>query len=196
MAIAKAEPSIYQLKLTLLDISRPIWRRLQVPGTIRLRALHNVFQAVMGWTNVHLHQFEKGKTYWSEPERDGLDDDVINESRVPLDTVLTAEGDSMAYLYDFGDSWRHQVILEKILPLDSAASPTPVCLAGERRCPPEDVGGAPGYREFLDVIFDPKHEEFSHFRGWAGGTFHAEEFDVEAVNRILSRMGRPVRSKK
>lgn len=123
--------------------------------------------------------------YWSKPQRDGFDDDVINESRVQLDTVLTAEGDSMIYVYDFGDNWRHEVVLEKILPSDTAASPKPVCLAGERRCPPEDVGGPPGYQEFLEVIFEPGHEEFTHLRGWSGGTFHAEEFDVEAVNKIL-----------
>jgi hypothetical protein len=102
------------------------------------------------------------------PDPDQFEDDIkiINESRVPLDTVLTAEGDSMVYVYDFGDNWRHEVVLEKIAPSDAAASPKPVCLAGERRCPPEDVGGPSGYQEFLEVIFEPGHEEFTHFRGF------------------------------
>ena len=78
MATPKANPSIYELKITLLDITRPIWRRVQVPSTIRLGGLHDVFQAIMGWTNSHMHQFEKGRMYWSEPQRDGFDDDVIN----------------------------------------------------------------------------------------------------------------------
>ena len=188
MPAAKTDPTIYQLKITLLDIFKPIWRRIQVPSTIPLSRLHDVFQSVMGWTNSHMHQFEKGRVYWSVPQHDGLDDDAIDERRIELETVLTTEGDSLIYLYDFGDGWRHQVVLEKILPLDAAASTKPVCLAGERRCPPEEVGGAPGYLEFLEVIFQPGHDEFAHFRGWAGGTFHAEEFDLEAVNKILGRM--------
>lgn len=193
MPTAKPNPAIYQLKITLLEISRPIWRRVQVPSTIPLSRLHDVFQVVMGWTDSHLHQFEKGRMYWGKLQRDGFDDDVINERRVQLDTILTAEGDSMIYLYDFGDNWRHEVVLEKVLPADATGSPKPVCLAGERRCPPEDVGGPPGYQEFLKVIFEPGHEQFGQLRVWSGGTFHAEEFGVEAVNKVLGRMKWQVR---
>jgi hypothetical protein len=193
MPATTVKPSTYQLKITLLDIIRPIWRRIQIPSTVRLNKLHDVFQAVMGWTNSHLHQFEKGRVYWSVPQHDGLDGDTIDERRIELNTVLTTEGDSMVYLYDFGDSWRHQVVLERILPSDADASTKPVCLAGERCCPPEDVGGPPGYQEFLEVIFQPGHEEFAHFRGWAGGTFHAEEFDLAAVNKVLGRMRWPAK---
>ena len=108
-----------------MDITRPIWRRVQVPSTIRLGGLHDVFQAAMGWTDSHLHQFEKDGKYWAVPDPDQFEGDIkiINESRVPLDTVLTAEGDSMVYVYDFGDNWRHRVVLEKILPSDAAGSP-------------------------------------------------------------------------
>ncbi|HLK63638.1 MAG TPA: plasmid pRiA4b ORF-3 family protein [Bryobacteraceae bacterium] len=197
MGTAKDKSSIYHLKITLVGINRPIWRRVQVPSTIRLGRLHDVFQAAMGWTDSHLHQFEKDGKYWAVPDPDELEGDIriIDESRVSLASVLTAEGDSMIYVYDFGDDWRHEVVLEKILPSDSDASARPICLAGERRCPPEDVGGPSGYLEFLEVIFEPGHEEFARLRGWAGGTFHAEEFNAAAVNRVLGRMRWPVRNK-
>ena len=87
------------------------------------------------------------------------------------------------------------MVLEKILRADAISS-QPICLGGERRCPPEDVGGASGYQEFLQVIFEPGHDEFSHFRGWAGGTFHAEEFDLEAVNKTLRQMSWPRRHRR
>ena len=196
MPTAKAKPSIQQLKITLLEINPPIWRRIQVPSTIPLCCLHDALQAVLGWTDSHLHQFEKDGKYWGVPDDDGFDGDVevIDESKVPVAKLLLAEGDTLIYVYDFGDNWRHEVVLEKILPSDSTLKP--ICLGGKRRCPPEDVGGPSGYEEFLAVIFEPGHDEFTHFRGWAGGTFHAEQFDMMAVNYNLERMRWPVKHRR
>ena len=101
----------------------------------------------------------------------------------------------MIYLYDLGDNWRHELVLERILPADDSAT-TPVCLAGERRCPPEDCGGPHGYQEFLDVIFQPGHEDFERYREWAGNPVHAEQFDLKAVNEILDRMRWPKRHRR
>src|SRR5882724_669081 len=88
MSAAKAKPSIYQLKITPLGITPPIWRRIQVPSSMTLARLHDVFQVVMGWTNSHMHQFEKGRTYWGVPQHDGFDDEVIDERRVPVGQLL------------------------------------------------------------------------------------------------------------
>jgi hypothetical protein len=65
---------------------------------------------------------------------------------VPVRNVLKAKGESMIYLYDFGDSWRHEVMVEAILPTTASAT-KPTCIVGERRCPSEDVGGPHGYQE-------------------------------------------------
>src|SRR5258707_5505324 len=117
-----ATPSVYQLKVTLLEIEPPIWRLLQVPSTILLCCLHDALQAVIGWTDSHLHQFEKDGKYWGDPQSDEFGDlKLIDESKVPVGKVLKAEGDSMVYLYDFGDNWRHEVVLEKIV---SSEAPT------------------------------------------------------------------------
>lgn len=119
-----------------------------------LCCLHAAFQAVIGWRDSHLHQFEKDGKYWGVPDPDRFEDDVeiINECKVPVAKVLKTEGDSLVYVYDFGDNWRHEVVLEKILSGEDVAT-KPICLAGERRCPPEDVGGPHGYQEFLEVVF-------------------------------------------
>jgi hypothetical protein len=86
MPTAKPKPSIYQLKITLLGIQPPIWRRILVPSTMRLCCLHDAVQAVFGWTDTHLHQWEKNGLYWGVPDDDGFDGDVevIDESRVPV----------------------------------------------------------------------------------------------------------------
>ena len=131
------KPSLCQLKITLLEIEPPIWRRTQVPSTLPLSCLHDVFEAVMGWTDSHLHQFEQGGKYWGVPEHYEDDDiQVIDESKVPVSKVLKNEGDALVYLYDFGDNWRHEVVLEKILPAEEVAT-KPVCIGGQRRCPPD-----------------------------------------------------------
>jgi hypothetical protein len=198
----KTQSYIYQLRITLQEIRPPIWRLIQVPSTLRLCCLHDVFQAVMGWTDSHLHQFEKDGKHWGVPEYfEEADIDIIDERRTKVSAILKAQGDSMIYVYDMGDDWRHEVVLDKILP---APDPTvsPVCLSGERHCPPEDVGGPPGYEQFLEVIFKPRHEEYEHSVRWAGGPsaltqsaerFQPEEFDVQAVNATLSRKRWPVR---
>jgi len=149
----------------------------------------------MGWTDSHLHQFEKDGKNWGVPEWDEFDEfDLIDEGKTRLVEVLKTEGDSMAYQYDFGDDWEHEVALEKILPADDAPK-HPVCLAGERRCPPEDVGGVHGYQEFLNVILDPAHQEYEQYVRWAGGHF-IDEFDLKSVNETLSRMRWPVRRRR
>ena len=191
MSSPKAPSPVYQLKITLTGIKPPIWRRIQVPATILLCCLHDALQPVLGWTDSHLHSFEKDGKYWGVPEYDDLND----ESTVRLAKLLKEEGESIIYVYDFGDNWRHEVLLEKMVPANAPLK-IPICLDGARRCPPENVGGVSGYEEFLKVIFDPTHEEYEHLVGWAGGHFQAKEFDLKAVNKTLSRMLWPVRHRR
>jgi len=110
MPSAKAPPSIYQLKITLIGIEPPIWRYIQVPATIRQCCLNDAFQGAMGWTDSRLHQFEKDGKNWGVPEYDEFDElDIIDESKTRLAKILSTEGESLIYVYDFGDNWRHEV---------------------------------------------------------------------------------------
>jgi hypothetical protein len=192
---AKAAPPVFQLKITLADLKPPIWRRFEFPSSLKLCCLHSALQVVMGWTDTHLHQFEKddlkwGVLEWDEGETPGL----MDEGTTELAAVLRCGGDSLSYWYDFGDDWRHEVVLEGIQPAESALK-HPLCLAGERRCPPDDVGGVLGYENFLEVILDPKHKDYELMVGWAGGHF-IDAFDMKAVNRKLSKMRWPVRHRR
>ena len=191
MPAKKLPPPLYQLKIALLDIKPPIWRRIHVPSSIKLCCLHDVLQEAMGWTNSHLHVFEKDRQTWGNPQWDE-DQDQLDEGKTRLAELLEVKGESLFYVYDFGDDWRHKVVLEKIIPANEIVK-TAFCLAGERRCPPEDVGGPPGYQEFLEAIFDPAHEDYQRLLTWFGDHFQAEEFDVMAVNNALSGMKLPLR---
>lgn len=173
----------YQIKVTLIDSKPPIWRRLLVPSTIKLEKLHDILQNAMGWTDFHLHQFQVGNQFFGVPDEENFED-MEDEALVKLNQVLKAEKDTMVYTYDFGDDWRHKIVLEKVLPVDPDVS-LPCCTAGKRACPPEDCGGIWGYAELLEIIHDPEDPEHQSMLGWLGKGFDSERFDMDAVNRRL-----------
>ncbi len=178
---------VYQIKVTLKHSKPPIWRRIQVRGNTKLSKLHLILQQVMGWDNYHLHQFiVGGNTYYGEPnpDFDGWGLDMRDEKRVTLNQIAPRAKSKFIYEYDFGDSWEHIMLVEKILPPEKGAH-YPRCIKGKRACPPEDVGGVWGYDDFVEAIKDPKHPEHSGMLDWVGGKFDPEEFDLDAVNEAL-----------
>ncbi len=180
----KSLRSVYQIKVTLFDVEPPIWRRILVQGSINLPDFHSVLQYSMGWCDCHLHQFSADGKYYGIPDDEFDEGDTIDESQYKLSDLIGAEGDSILYEYDFGDNWMHHVVLEKVLPYEKGMD-LPQCVEGERNCPPEDVGGPPGYENFLEAITDRSHEEHEDFMEWIGGDFDPEEFDVVVTNQIL-----------
>lgn len=175
---------IYQVKITLIGSKPPIWRTVLVPGELRLGAFHDVIQVAMGWTDSHLHQFIANKVFYGVPDDDfGME--IEDESKYKLSQLLKKEKDSIIYEYDFGDSWEHKILLEKILP-DDGKTVLPSCIKGKRACPPEDCGGIWGYEELLKTISDPKHPEHEDMLEWLCGEFDPEEFDLEEINEDLA----------
>lgn len=183
---------VYQLKITLKAIRPPIWRRFQVPVDTTLARLHLIIQRVMGWTNSHLHEFVVDRRRYGTGLREWREvgaPEVLNERRFTVADVAPTAGRRLEYTYDFGDSWEHDIRVEKILPAEPGQR-YPVCLAGARACPPEDCGSYPGYIGFLEAIGDPRNPEHEDMLQWIGGHFDPEAFNVEAVNRALLRFRR------
>ncbi len=183
-----SENSVYQIKVTLEGIRPAIWRRLLVPASIALESLHDVLQVTFGWTDSHLHGFEARGVHYG-PADSGLGTEQLDEKRVPLQEVLRKPKDTMNYEYDFGDSWEHKVVLEKILS-NAESQDTLSCIAGERACPPEDSGGAWRYAELLRALSDPSNAEHAEMLEWIGDDFDPERFDLAEVNKILAAMKR------
>ncbi len=185
MAKKKQPEMIYQIKVTLKRIKPPIWRKIQVPDDISLYKLHKILQKVMGWFDVHLHQFTVRGEYYGLPDLEfDFDFEVKNEKRVKLNQIVSGVGDKFTYEYDFGDGWEHTILLEKILPPEKGVH-YPICIKGKRACPPEDCGGVWGYYELLEAIQNPDHPRHQEMRDWLGRDFDPEEFDIEAVNKAL-----------
>jgi hypothetical protein len=182
------EKSIYQIQIALKNFKPKIWRRILVNSNMLLSDFHKVIQTTMGWDNSHLHQFIKDRTYYSKKIKGDdfwdMSGDNVDYKKMKISDLLVAEKDKMVYEYDFGDGWEHSIILEKILPFEKGFK-HPVCLAGKMSCPHEDVGGVWGYAEMLEILKDPKHEEYENYMEWLGGGFDSEEFDIEMVNEML-----------
>jgi len=141
---------IYQIKVTLLGMDPPIWRRLLVPADLTLEQLHHVLQLAMGWEDCHMHEFRIGQQRFGTPdpmEQVFGGSRTASERTARLFNVLSRAGTKAVYTYDFGDSWEHQIVVEKRLAPEPGCL-YPVCLAGERHGPPEDCGGIPGFSIF------------------------------------------------
>lgn len=175
---------ILQIKITLQE-SRPlIWRRFQLTDDYRFDRFHQVIQIAMGWWNSHLHEFRiKGR------EIGMLDDDydypnLEDEASVYLRDLELEKGDKFSYLYDFGDSWEHLLVVEKVT--DGALS-APSCLMGENACPPEDCGGIWGYKGLLKILKNPKHPEYESWQEWLPPGFNPASFYIDIVNFELAK---------
>jgi hypothetical protein len=180
-------PEIYQLKVTLLGTSPPIWRRLLVPANITLAQLHDVLQTAMGWEDGHMHEFSVGQRRIGRPNpEDRLMGMPAAESErtVRLSGILVRVGSKAIYTYDFGDSWEHSLVLEKRLPVDPTTA-YPACTDGQLACPPEDCGGIPGFYDLVEALGDPAHERHEEMLDWIG-EFDPQAFSVESVNRMLT----------
>ncbi|WPL17160.1 Site-specific recombinase XerD [Thiorhodovibrio winogradskyi] len=182
----KLSKSVYQLKVTLKGTKPPIWRRLLVPADLPLGKLHEVLQLVMGWENYHLHQFISGGRFFGMQDGEfSLDAEIEDENQFKIKDLLSAEKETLGYEYDFGDSWDHKIVLEKILPAEDGQQP-PRCIKGMRACPPEDCGGIWGYQELLETLSDPKNPDYEEMLEWVGGEFDPELFDIGRVNKQLA----------
>ncbi len=177
---------VYQIKVTLEGMRPPIWRRLEVLSDTTLDSLHLILQVVMGWDNYHLHEFIIGGIEYGHPDTD-FDSEVENEKRVKLYQVAPKENMKFIYEYDFGDGWRHTVLIEKILPVEKGKH-YPCCVKGKRACPPEDVGGPGGYSEFVETILDITHQDHDDMLEWVGGEFDPDAFNIDGINESLKQI--------
>ena len=167
------------LTITIDDIEPPIWRRIRVPSSTTLARLHQHIQTAFGWWDYHLHLFEIGDDTYAIDDGEDWFRPVKDETTVTLAEVAPVDT-SFTYTYDLGDNWNHTIAVDAIE--DGARDEIPSCLDGARSRPPEDCGGSWGYGNLLEVLRNPKHDEYAELREWAGLDFDPEYFDTRAVN--------------
>ncbi|HET6573426.1 MAG TPA: plasmid pRiA4b ORF-3 family protein [Fimbriiglobus sp.] len=176
---------VYRLKVALEYLKPQIWRRIEVPDCT-LEMLHVVIQRLMPWDSSHLWCFQVGRTRYQDEEFLDFPEDRP-ASEATLGQLAAAGVKKFRYTYDFGDSWDHQVTIEKTVPREAKIK-YPRCTAGARACPPDDCGGYPGYERLLAVLGHPKDPEHEDMLEWAGGPIDPEAFDPDAINKDLAKL--------
>jgi len=172
------------VQVALRNLKPKIWRRLIVNPETSLEDFSKIIQTAMGWNNTHLHQFIKNKKYYTFPSEDMDDDFYIDYTPFKIKDLLKKEKDTMIYEYDFGDSWQHDIILEKQISLKHNLS-HPKCTKAVLACPLEDCGGVYAYSKLLLVLNDPKHKEYASMKEWVGEHFYPEYVELEEINDNL-----------
>ena len=188
------------LRVELLDTEPLVWRRILVPEQINLRSLHQVIQIGMGWTGGHLYEFVcEGRSY-GEPDvfEDFGGEDIAQATNTQLKTLLPRlTKHEFHYIYDFGDNWQHRVVVERS-GLENS-NPCPRLLDGAMACPPEDIGGPPGYEGLKAVLADEADdadvdvEEADLLLEMVDGDFHPSHFDKDEIAPSFRTMQRGFR---
>jgi hypothetical protein len=183
-AKAAKTSELFQFRITLVGSNPPIWRRVQVTDCT-LDKLHEHIQTAMGWENAHLHQFNIGGECYGDPEL--LQDEIpcIDSTVTKISKLVPKDRKRLKfqYEYDFGDGWEHEIVFEGC-PQAEPGKSYPLCIEGERACPPEDVGGVWGFYAMLEALANPKHERHREFKQWVG-KYDPEQFDPAKATKAM-----------
>ena len=175
---------VARVRIELQDIAPKIWRRIDVPLSSTLMALHDIIQVAMGWNGSHLFEFQIADKVYGEPYPDD-ERRVYKAKSIRLQTLIDRGVEQFLYVYYFGDNWRHDIIIEGVRDGDADVD-YPAFVDGTRRGPPDDVGSSDGFMDFLDAILDPAHKEHTRMLEWYGGPFDPADINEQHIRRVLS----------
>lgn len=183
---------LYQFKIQLKNIFHPsVWRRILVPEQFTFMQFHMVIQMTFDWELAHLFLFSS-KGYGSDdtiidPYNEDMEGRKAN--KVKLKDIFSYAGQKYTYIYDFGDDWIHDILLEDIIDEKKLKAS---CIDGKGACPPEDCGGPYGYEHLKEILADPEHPEYAEYREWLmleeGEEWDPQAFtkdDIEEINEVL-----------
>jgi Plasmid pRiA4b ORF-3-like protein len=191
MTTASPTNAIATLRIEVKCIEPLIWRRVAVRSSMNLMALHKVIQAAMGWRDYHLWEFVIDERKYGMPDPDRPH--VKNGATTQLAAVLVSGITEFGYVYDFGDNWEHRIVIEQTADAETGTK-YPRFLGGERRCPPEDCGGPPGYFDFIENIARKQSNKAKEALNWYGGPYNPDDINEEQINITLGRIANGYRT--
>ena len=190
IGIMTSNERIARLHIKLDHIEPTIWRRVEVPITTSLKGLHDVIQAVMLFKDYHLFEFNAGGKRYAVPDPEwDFGADTYAARNVRIGALVDRGITTFNYTYDFGDDWRHSITVEAVTDADPAVE-YPRFLDGDWRAPPEDVGGLPGFEDFLIAMSKPRHAQHRKVVDWYGGRFEPNDIGVDTINERIAKLAR------
>jgi hypothetical protein len=178
---------IARIRISLCDIEPEIWRRVDVPLEASLKMLHDIIQRAMGWMDYHLWEFEIGDKRYGLPDREWPDDSLAAAKNIKLKALVDRGVRQFLYTYDMGDSWEHDITIETVQDGLTGVK-YPRYVDGARRAPPEDVGGKPGFENFLEAIANPNDPEHQEATEWYIGCY-GNPFDPDTFDERYAKLG-------
>lgn len=181
------QKQIFSFKISLNYIRPEIWRQIEVESDLTFYDFHLMIQEAMGWTNTHLHIFMIDDFVIGDAGEDACeygDPPDWDEKEKKLNQLFSKAGEQVFYVYDFGDNWEHTITLEAVKEKEKGVK-YPICVGGARAHPPEDCGSVPGYERLLEILADPKHEEYEEMKEWVGDYFDPEAFDKDKATEAM-----------
>ena len=174
----------YTIRIKLRGISPSIWRKIEVPSSVKLTSLAEIIIDAMGWCNAHLHQFvTKGRSNIYRTARKADNGFFLSNSvwggDYSISHLLVHPKDKVLFEYDYGDGWEHDVVLSKVADYAEGEKPRVHFLGGKRACPPEDCGGVFGYYDLCEAVSHPYSARAREMEEWLGYKFDPEIFDKE-----------------
>jgi hypothetical protein len=146
---------VQQLKISLSGLC---WRRLLITENATLETLHHVIITLFGWDDDHLHIFTVGHRHYADSFHSL--EETVPEHTMRLHQALPHPKTTISHTYDLGASWKHEIVLEKVL--HDHPLPQPECVTGKGDNPIE--------------YYDPDDPE------------EPVPFDAEAINKRLHQL--------
>lgn len=174
----------YQFHVSLAFSDPLIWRRIQVPGEYTLHQFHELLRVCMGWSGENNHQFYVGKVFYTlNPS--ASDKKSYDEKKHDLQSLEEAIRWCFTYIYDAGDGWEHDIVLEEVLESGDGGR-VPTVIDGEWAAPPEEVGSVHEYAELISALENPGKEYSSKILDRYGvPDFDPALFDSDTLNDRL-----------
>ena len=128
---------------------------------------------------------------WVVPDFVDSPEDIPSDTTTLQEALDKAATDGLTYLYDFGDDWEHDIHV------DGTQAPEPDqtyprLVAAENTCPPEDIGGPPGFEMFKEAMQNPKHPEHRELKDWYGGTFNPHDPNVKQLQKNVAKIAKQI----
>lgn len=183
----------YTIKIDLINTEPLVSRTIKVSSETTLYLMHHIIQTVMGWENRHLYEFTINTLRFADSRLVDEDfGDITDVKTVLLEDVFPKTGAMAIYLYDFGDGWKHRLELIEIsnAPQNELL---PSFVSGQYACPPEDCGGVYRYREIIEILADPMHEEYESLLESLGLKFNPTAFNRLSVEKGLGTLGAKIK---